>query len=124
MMTEHQALLDEVVAAIDNDSLVLPTLPDVAIKIQDLIDDPNVSADQIVQILSSDPLISAQLIKTANSALFADKVQVENVRGAVTRLGYRQLRNLVMTITMKKMFYAKNSIINKYRAPLKITRNK
>jgi len=114
MTIEHQELLDQIIEAIDNDTLVLPTLPDVAIKIQDLIDDPNVSADQIVLLLSSDPLISAQLIKTANSAVFADKAQVENVRGAVTRLGYRQLRNLVMTITMNKMFYAKNPIINKY----------
>lgn len=114
MTIENQALLDQIIEAIDNDTLVLPTLPDVAIKIQDLIDDPNVSADQIVLVLSSDPLISAQLIKTANSAVFADKTQVENVRGAVTRLGYRQLRNLVMTITMNKMFYAKNPVINKY----------
>lgn len=114
MTIENQALLDQIIEAIDNDTLVLPTLPDVAIKIQDLIDDPNVSADQIVLVLSSDPLISAQLIKTANSAAFAGKTQVENVRGAVTRLGYRQLRNLVMTITMNKMFYAKNPIINKY----------
>jgi HD-like signal output (HDOD) protein len=114
MTTEHQALLDQIIEAIDNDTLVLPTLPDVAFKIQDLIDDPNVSADQIVQVLSGDPLISAQLIKSANSAAFADKAPVENVRGAITRLGYRQLRNLVMTITMNKMFYAKNPIINKY----------
>lgn len=114
MTTEHQALLDQILEAIESDNLVLPTLPDVAIKIQDLIDDPNVSADQIVLVLSSDPFISAQLIKSANSAIFADKQPVENVRGAVSRLGYRQLRNLVMTITMNKMFYAKNPIINKH----------
>jgi HD-like signal output (HDOD) protein len=114
MGNDHQALLGQVTAAIENDTLVLPTLPDVAFKIQDLIDDPNVSADQIVRVLASDPFISAQLIKAANSAAFADKRPVENVRGAVSRLGYRQLRNLVLTITMNKMFYARNPVINKY----------
>lgn len=114
MSTAHQALLQQIIADIESDSLVLPTLPDIAFKIQDLIDDPNVSAEQIVLVLAGDPFISAQLIKAANSAAFADKRPVENVRGAVSRLGYRQLRNLVMMITMNKMFYARNPVINKY----------
>lgn len=114
MSTDHQALLDQIIAAIENDTLVLPTLPDIAIKIQHLIDEPNVTAEQIVRALASDPVISAQLIKAANSAAYADKRPVENVRGAVSRLGYRQLRNLVMMLTMNKMFYAKNPILNKY----------
>lgn len=113
MPIEQLALLGKILAAIEDDSLVLPTLPDVAIKLQELIDDPHVSADQIVLTLASDPFISAQLIKSANSAAFADKRQVENVRGAISRLGYRQVRNLVMAITMNKMFSAKSPLINK-----------
>jgi HD-like signal output (HDOD) protein len=114
MSADHQALLDRIIAAIENDTLVLPTLPDIAIKIQNLIDDPNGTAEQIVKALAGDPVISAQLIKAANSAAYADKRPVENVRGAVSRLGYRQLRNLVMMLTMNKMFYAKNPTLNKY----------
>lgn len=110
---EHQALLEQILHAIENDNLVLPTLPEVALKIQDLIDNPNVSAEQIVAVLSSDPFITAQIIKAANSAFFTGKPQVDNVREAVSRLGYRQLRNLVVTITMNKMFYSNNPIINK-----------
>jgi HD-like signal output (HDOD) protein len=113
MSLDHQVLLGHILDAIENDSLVLPTLPDVAIKLQELIDNPNVSADEIVLTLSSDPFISAQLIKSANGAAFADKRLVENVRGAISRLGYRQVRNLVMAITMNKMFSAKNPVINK-----------
>lgn len=94
---EHRPLLEAILAAIETDNMVLPTLPDVAYKIQDLIDDPNVSADQLVFVISSDPFISAQIIKTANSAAFTGKPQLDNVRDAVSRLGYRQLRNLVMT---------------------------
>lgn len=112
MSVEHRVIIEEILEAIEKDKLVLPTLPEVAIKIQDLIDDPNVSAEQIVVLLTGDPLISAQLIKSANSVLFIGKQPVENVRSAITRLGYRQLRNLVMFITMNKMFYAKNNIIN------------
>ncbi|MFA6014813.1 MAG: HDOD domain-containing protein [Gallionellaceae bacterium] len=112
MSAEPRVIIEEILDAIEKDKLVLPTLPEVAIKIQELIDDPNVSAEQIVVLLTGDPLISAQLIKSANSVLFIGKQPVESVRSAITRLGYRQLRNLVMFVTMNKMFYAKNSLIN------------
>ena len=70
MTTAHQALLDQIIEAIENDNLVLPTLPDVAIKIQDLIDDPNVSADQIVMYFPAIRLFPRSLSKpqTARSS--------------------------------------------------------
>jgi putative nucleotidyltransferase with HDIG domain len=114
MMTasEYQPLLEQILHAIEHNDIVLPTLPEVAIKIQDLINNPNVSADQIVYVLSGDPFISVQIIKAANSAVFADKPRVDRVRDAATRLGYSQLSNLVMTIAMSKMFCSKNPVIN------------
>ena len=110
---EHQALLEKILLAIEQDDVVLPTLPNIAVKIQELLDDPNVSADQIVAVLSSDPSISAQIIKGANSAIFAGRPQIKNVRDATTRLGYRQLLNLVITITMGKMLYSNHPKINR-----------
>ena len=109
---EDHALLGQILYAIEHDDIVLPTLPNVAVKVQELLDDPNISADQIVAILSSDPFISAQIIKSANSAIFAGRPPIDNVREAATRLGYRQLRNLVISITMSKMLYSNNFIIN------------
>lgn len=114
MSTEkHQALIEQILQAIERDDFVLPTLPNVAVKLQELIDDPNVSADQIVSVLSSDPFVAAQIIKSANSAAFAGKPHIDSVREAAARLGYRQLRNLVLTITMNKMFNSSNPIFNK-----------
>lgn len=108
----QQAIVDEVFAALEANQLELPTLPDIAIKIRDLIDDPNVSADQLVNLLSADPVISAHIIKAANSAAFSRGKTVDNLRDAVSRLGYRMLRNLVMTITMSKLFQGKSPVVN------------
>lgn len=110
---KRQALLDQILHAIEHDDLVLPTLPEVALKIQNLIKNPNTSSNQIIEAVSGDPFISAQLIKAANSAAFADKPQTYNVRVAISRLGFRQLHNLVINITMNKMFFSKNPILNK-----------
>ncbi len=110
---EQQSFLEEVLASVADGELILPTLPDAALKLRKLIDDPNVSASQVVLAISSDPAISAQTIKTANSAAFPGKPPVGNVKDAVSRLGYRLLHNIVLAITVGKMFHSNNPAINK-----------
>ena len=90
--------IDQLLHDIEDRQLSLPTLPDIARKVQHMIDDINFSADQIVAVISGDPAIAAQVVKTANSGTFAGKPQVNNVRAAVTRLGYAPLRNLITSI--------------------------
>lgn len=109
---QHQEIAAEVFAALEANQLELPTLPDIALKLGKLIDDPNVSADQLVNLLSSDPAISAHLIKAANSAALSSGKTVDNVRSAISRLGYRMLRNMVITITMNKLFRVDSPLIN------------
>lgn len=108
--------VDQLLLTLENNQLVLPTLPDIAIKIQQMIDDINVSANQIVSVISGDPMIAAQLIKTANSAIYADKPKVDNVRTAISRLGYKSLRNLVLNITMTRLSKADHPVIKKQLA--------
>lgn len=105
--------IDQLFLAIENNELVLPTLPDIAIKIQELLDDMNASAQQIVDAVSGDPVIVAQLIKTANSAAYADKPKVDNARAAISRLGYKSLRNLVLSITLSRLSNAEHPVIRK-----------
>ena len=108
---EH-AIIAEINDALENNRLDLPTLPDMALKIQGLIDDPNVSADKIVNLLSSDPAISVHIIRAANSAALSNGNPVGNLRSAISRLGYRMLRSMVMNITMTKLFQARSPFIN------------
>lgn len=116
MGTEQQleSIAREVDEALDSGIFDLPTLPDIAIKLRDLIDDPNVSADKLVNLLSADPVISAHIIKAANSAAASGgSPQVETVRAAISRLGYRMLRNIVVTVTVSKLFKASSPIIDR-----------
>ena len=107
------AVVDEINDALESGRLDLPTLPDMAIKIQNSIDDPNVSADKIVSLLSSDLAISMYIIKTANSAALSNATPVSNLRNAISRLGYRMLRSIVMNITMNKLFQARSPLVSK-----------
>jgi HD-like signal output (HDOD) protein len=108
---EH-AIVAEIHDALEANRLDLPTLPDMAIKIQNLIDDPNVSADKVVNLLSSDPAISMYIIKAANTAALSNITPVSNLRNAISRLGYRMLRSIVMNVTMTKLFQARSPLVN------------
>ncbi len=90
--------IDQLLRDIEDKQLALPTLPDVAHRVQHMMDDINFSADQIVAVIGGDPAIAAQVIKTANGGRHADKPRVTNVRAAVSRLGYTPLRDLVSGI--------------------------
>jgi HD-like signal output (HDOD) protein len=105
---------DELSLAIERHELVLPTMPAWAAKVQRMLDDFNVSAGQIVTAVSADPAFVAQLIKTANSAAYAGKPKVDNVNAAVTRLGYKMLRNLIVAASMSKLSIIEKPALKKH----------
>lgn len=81
MVTEQQqAIVAEVLPALEDNRLDLPTLPDMAEKVRKLIDDPNVSADKLIHLLSTDPAISAHIVKVANNAALSEGKSVDTLR--------------------------------------------
>lgn len=110
---EQHAIFAEVLAALEGGRLDLPTLPDMARKFQDLIDNPDASENQMVELLSTDPVVSMYIIRVANSAALSNGNPVSNLRDAVSRLGYRLLRSMVMNIVMTRLYYAGSPLINR-----------
>jgi len=113
LSTSH---LDKLFSAIENDEMTLPAMPDLAIKIQRMLDDFNVTAMQIVTTVSSDPVLAAQIIKSANSAIYSGKPKVDKLMPAVSRIGYKSLRNIVITVTMNKLSAANHPVTKRYIA--------
>ncbi len=96
--TTSSPAIDQLLHSIADHQLALPTLPDVADKLRQMLGDINYSAAQIVGILSGDPSLTAQIIRHANSGSFSDQPKVNSVREAVSRLGYRAVHYLVSSI--------------------------
>ena len=109
---KQQTILVEILAALEADQLDLPVLPDMALKIRKLLDDPDSSTEQFVQLLSTDLSITLYIIKAANSAALSNGKPVANLHDAIPRLGYRMLYGMIMNITITKLFHANNPIIN------------
>lgn len=99
-------LFEEIHDAIEADALQLPSLPDIALRMQRAATDPNCTFETIGRVLKSDTALSAHLIRMANSPLYRSRVPVSNVRSAVHRIGVPGVRNFVTTAAMKNLFHS------------------
>ena len=62
------------------------------------------SASHLVPPVESDAAISAAILKSANSVASGSSHRIDNIRGAVARLGMKETTNLVMAQSVFKMF--------------------
>lgn len=88
-----------------DDSLELVSLPDVVHRINLMVDDPASSAADIGQLVSEDPALTARLLKVVNSPMFGFPSQIDTVSMAITILGMRQLRDLVLATAVIARFH-------------------
>jgi HD-like signal output (HDOD) protein len=79
----------------------LPAPPKDAIRIVQACSRPGVDAREVAKLVANDPVLTAELLRVANSAYFGFVSQVRSVTRAVAVLGNRALRNLVLCISMR-----------------------
>lgn len=96
-----------------NDSLVLPSLPDVAVRVGRALKDETSDAHQIAEIAQTDPAIAAKLVKAANSAMYGGSNKVDSCTAAVIRLGTELTHKLVMTFAVKELFNTSSPLLKR-----------
>lgn len=107
MQTEVDEFIGKLLDDLKNNRLKLPTLPQVAIKINDAIENPKSTAKDVMRIVATDAALSARLIQVANSAMYRTNTPVEDVQAAITRLGMKQVRNLASSLIIRQLFHTK-----------------
>jgi HD-like signal output (HDOD) protein len=112
-MIDENAFLETLNQAIDSNRLTLPTLPEVAIKVRDAVEKENSTAKVVSDIIVTDAALSARLLQVANSPLYRGRSQIDSVQMAVTRLGVRLVRSLVVSLIMQQIFQATNDLLDK-----------
>ncbi len=115
-MSTQNALLTILVEKINNDTLVLPTLPAIALKVRKAADDPNVNLNAMAEVVGQDPSLSARMVKIANSAYLGRTVKVTSTAQAVTRIGLAQVKNIATALAMEQLFVSKNEVVKTYMA--------
>jgi putative nucleotidyltransferase with HDIG domain len=82
----------------------LVTLPDVFVRINRLIEDPNSTIADIAKAVSQDPSFTARLLRVANSPYFGLTSSVDTVGKAVSIIGSSQVRNLALSTSVASAF--------------------
>jgi putative nucleotidyltransferase with HDIG domain len=111
-MEPEEVFVNELIEDLETGQLQLPTLPEVALRVRDVVDDENASAGQISEIIAQDAALSARLIQVGNSPLYRGRQEIDRLSMVVARLGNKLVRNLVTSQVMKQMFQATSEDID------------
>lgn len=82
----------------------LISLPEVCVRINEMVDDPKSSVADMAKVISLDPALSARLLKIANSSFYSFPSRVETISRAATIIGTRELRFLVLATSAVRSF--------------------
>lgn len=92
---------------LNNGDISLPSLPDVVIKIRNMLENDSCDFDQVSKAVSVDPVLVSKLFVFANSALYNRAgVTIDTLDGAIGRLGFEVVRNTAMSIAMEQLYAA------------------
>lgn len=113
MSSTAEQLQQKLLEAIDKDQLTLPTLPEVALKVREVAEDPDVNLSTLVKEISNDAALSARLIKVVNSPLLRTRTEITDLSMAVNRLGMVYTANLATALAMQQMFQATSEFVDR-----------
>ncbi|GAB6073901.1 HDOD domain-containing protein [Nautilia lithotrophica] len=79
----------------------LPPLPKSVLEIQRITNDPNSSIADLIKIVKEDPMLTANLLKAANSPLYGFTRQIKNVDQAVSLFGMSTVKGFAISFAIR-----------------------
>ena len=79
----------------------LPPLPKSVLEVQKITNDPNSSIKDLVEVIKDDPLITANLLKAANSPLYGFTRQIKTIDQAVALFGMSTVKGFVISFAVR-----------------------
>jgi HD-like signal output (HDOD) protein len=84
-------------------------LPSIGQRVLQLTDSENVRADELREAIQTDPILVARILRRLNSAYYGLSTKITDLRTAISLLGFREIRNLAMTVCMSRLFETNGS---------------
>lgn len=85
-------------------TLHLVSLPEVFLRVNEMIDNPHYSAADIGRVISQDAGLTARLLKIVNSSFYGFPGKIDTVSRAITIIGMHELRDLILATSVVKLF--------------------
>ncbi|MCT6698926.1 HDOD domain-containing protein [Rheinheimera sp. 4Y26] len=103
-MSAQHALMTLLMEKLATNMLVLPTLPEIAVRVRQAADDPDINLHAMSEVIALDPALAARMIKIANSAFIGRSIKVSTLNQAVTRIGLSQVKNIATAMALEQLF--------------------
>ena len=105
LQQESMAFLTTLTTELNRGDVKLPSFPDAVIKIRDALEQEDCDIDRIATLASVETVLASRLLQAANSAYYNPSGNnVSDLRGAVMRLGLKEVRNMAISFAVEQIF--------------------
>ncbi len=97
---ERKQVADKAIAEIAH----IATLPEITMKIIELVEDPTSTAQDLHKVISQDPALSSRILKVVNSSFYGLPGQIASINRAIVMLGLNAVKNIAIAASLVKLF--------------------
>lgn len=97
---ESKALVEKAIADVGE----IATLPEVTVKIIEIVENPKSTARDLHDVIKNDPALSARILKVVNSAFYGLPGQISSIDRAIVLLGLSAVKNIAIAASMTHLF--------------------
>jgi len=101
---EGFAFVQSLASELSSGKVDLPSFPDIAMRVRKVLADDNVTQEQIVRVIGTEPALAARVLQIANSAaLNISGKAVTELRTAIARMGFNMVRSAAIAFAMAQL---------------------
>lgn len=82
----------------------IATLPQVTLRIIELVEDPSSTAQDLHEVISNDPALCSRILKVVNSSFYGLPGQIASINRAIVMLGLNAVKNIAIAASLAKLF--------------------
>ena len=82
----------------------IATLPEVTLKIIEMVEDPKSTASDLHEVIAGDPALSSRILKVVNSSFYGLPGQIASINRAIVLLGLNAVKNIAIAASLAKLF--------------------
>jgi HD-like signal output (HDOD) protein len=110
-MKQEESLIEIADEFITDDKTVLLPFDRNTLRIQQEIAKEDPDTRLIEKLIASDPALTSQVLRLANSAFYKGLTKVSTVKSAIVRIGITEIANIVTLVTHGKNFQSKDAVV-------------
>ncbi len=81
----------------------LPPMPQVASRALNMVENPDTTASELTELLSTDAALAARTLKIANSAMFSRQREITTLSQAIMVIGFKALKGIIVAATLRQI---------------------